>query len=168
MKSSLPSQEIFLHPGDFHFGKAPGAIATLLGSCVSITLWHPQHRQGGMCHILLPGRQRAPGHPPDGRFADEAVEMFISALRARGVPLDGCQVKLFGGGNMFAGSRAAGLDVGRRNIEAARLALARHRLTVMAEDVGGNSRRRLHMDLSSGQVKLTLPVGQQAYRNIAL
>jgi chemotaxis receptor (MCP) glutamine deamidase CheD len=31
--------EVFLNPGEFHFGEGTTRISTLLGSCVSITLW---------------------------------------------------------------------------------------------------------------------------------
>lgn len=149
--------ETFLHPGEFYFGKAPGRVGTLLGSCVSITLWHQQRRLGGMCHILLPGRHRHRDSPLDGRFADEALELLANELDAYAVKPAACQVKLFGGGSMFAGTRAEGLNVGRRNIEAARRALTLHGLTVLTEHVGGTARRRLSLDLSTGHVWLAVP-----------
>lgn len=149
--------ERFLHPGEFHFGSAPSRIGTLLGSCVSITIWHPVHHVGGMCHILLPGRQRHPGAPPDGRYADEAVELFAIELKNRHIAPTSCQVKLFGGGNMFSGTAASGMDVGRRNIDATRYALGKLGLTVIAEHVGGTARRRLSLDLATGHVWMTGP-----------
>ena len=149
--------EIFLHPGEFHFGAAPGRIGTLLGSCVSITLWHPRHHVGGMCHVLLPCRQRSRTMALDGRYADEAVELFAHELRRRRIPPASCQVKLFGGGNMFTSPGPAGSQVGRRNIDAARRVLANHGFTVLAEHVGGTSHRRLFFDLASGHVWLAVP-----------
>ncbi len=38
---------VTLKAGEFHFGGGPTRISTLLGSCVSITLWHPRKRIGG-------------------------------------------------------------------------------------------------------------------------
>ena len=64
---------VVLSAGDFHFGSGQTRISTLLGSCVSITLWHPRKHIGGMCHYLLPARTRKPGEPPDGRYGDEAL-----------------------------------------------------------------------------------------------
>lgn len=155
MKARPP--EIFLHPGEFHFGAAPARIGTLLGSCVSITLWQPRHRVGGMCHILLPCRQRSAIMALDGRYADEAVELFVHELRRHRIAPVSCQVKLFGGGNMFASPGPAGSQVGRRNIDAARQVLAHHGFTVLAEHVGGTSHRRLFFDLASGHVWLAIP-----------
>lgn len=152
--TAFVDNEIFLHPGEFHFGKAPRRIGTLLGSCVAVTVWHPSHHFGGMCHILLPSRRRPPATPPDGRYADEAVEMFCNELNRRQVEAAACQVKLFGGGNMFSAKPAASLDVGRRNIEATRIALCAHGFSVLSEHVGGTAHRRLYFDLSSGHVWL--------------
>lgn len=149
--------EVFLHPGEFHFGPAPTRIGTLLGSCVAVTVWHPLHHFGGMCHILFPSRQRPPGSLPDGRYADEAIERFFYELRAKRVPPHSCQIKLFGGGNMFAGTGAAKLDIGLRNIAATRAALAAYDFPVTAEHVGGDLRRRLFLDLSSGQIGMLTP-----------
>ena len=45
--------DVFLMPGEHFVGDARHRIRTLLGSCVSITLWHPQRRVGAMSHFLL-------------------------------------------------------------------------------------------------------------------
>lgn len=152
MKQETPVPDVFLHPGEFHFAAGPGRIGTLLGSCVSVTLWHPGESIGGMSHILLPARGRARGEPLDARYADESVELLSNELRTRRIAPASCQAKLFGGGNMFPGSRA--MDIGQRNIEAARHALACHGFRLVAEHVGGTSRRRLYLDLANGDVWL--------------
>ena len=68
--------DVFLQPGDFHFGAGRTRISTLLGSCISITLWHPARLIGGMCHFMLPTRGLPGGVPLDGRYADEALALF--------------------------------------------------------------------------------------------
>ena len=143
--------EVFLHPGEYHLGQAPGRIRTLLGSCVSVTVWHPGWKIGGMCHALLPSRARRADDGLDGRYMDEAVEWLARALLRQGIQPAACRAKLFGGGNMFA-PPAADLDVGRRNIEAARRCLAAWGFVVVREDVGGDRPRRLSFDLASGRV----------------
>lgn len=158
MRRALKQPETFLHPGELCFASAPGRLGTLLGSCVAVTLWHPGRRLGGLCHILLPGRQRRPpGSLPDARFADEAIELFSYELKSRQIEPAECQVKIFGGGNMFSGSVAGAMNVGKRNIAATRHALAAHGFTIVAENVGGTIRRRLFLDLTSGHVWMALP-----------
>jgi chemotaxis protein CheD len=58
MISPLNPLDIFLRPGDCYFGGQNTSIRTVLGSCVSMTFWHPQLRVGGMCHYMLPKRNR--------------------------------------------------------------------------------------------------------------
>jgi chemotaxis protein CheD len=154
--------EVFLNPGDFHFGAAPERIGTLLGSCVAITLWHPRRHIGGMCHILLPGRSRRPTQALDGRYADEAIELFQQQVAAADAKPKEFQAKLFGGGNMFAGTAAEGMELGPRNIEAARAGLKHIGVTVMAEHIGGIGHRKLYLDLATGDVWLSFPQGRDA------
>lgn len=153
--SYLP--EIFLHPGEFHFGTAPGRIGTLLGSCIAVTIWHPLHRYGGMCHILLPNRPHAHDGQLDCRYADEAVARFANELKTCRVLPSTCQVRLFGGGSILVTPDANGPGVGTRNIEATRTALLKHGFQIMTEDVGGNQKRRLVLDLSNGHAWTVQP-----------
>ena len=97
--------EIFLQPGEFYFGTQKTRIRTLLGSCVAITLWHPTRHIGGMCHYLLPRQpQRKPDATPmlDGRYAEDAMKMFLAEIMRARTRAAEYQVKLFGGGRMFA------------------------------------------------------------------
>ena len=101
MKKAANIIEIFLQPGDYYFGDRNTRIRTLLGSCVSITMWHPQRLIGGMCHFMLPTRDSGKKDTLDGRYADEAMEMFLRDIAAAGTRPAEYEVKLFGGGNMF-------------------------------------------------------------------
>jgi chemotaxis protein CheD len=149
--------EIFLQPGEFYFGEDHTRVRTLLGSCVAMTLWHPRLRIGGMCHYMLPARPgNDSGASLDGRYADEAMQLFIRQLKAtRTRPAD-FQVKLFGGGNMFAragaGTRVRHMDISERNVEAGRALLKRHGFRLTAEDLGGLGHRNVILELWSGDV----------------
>ena len=96
-----PSQaiEIFLQPGDLYFGDRDNRIRTVLGSCVSLTFWHPKLLVGGMCHYMLPNRslerRTASDLPLDGRYADEAIELLTKEINLAGVPHREYEVKLF-------------------------------------------------------------------------
>lgn len=154
--------DVFLEPGDFHFGGGHCRISTLLGSCVSITLWHPELHIGGMCHYILGERRRSGDMPLDGRYGAEAFELFLQHVAAAGTRPRDYQAKLFGGGNMFEDGPAGSINIGRRNIELGRRLLAEHEIPLVAEHVGGNGRRKLHFDLWSGDVWLAFPEGSEA------
>ena len=156
------SREVYLHPGEWAFGGPDLVIRTLLGSCVSITLWHPRLLIGGMCHYMMPERDRRDGCALDGRYASEALALFLMHVEKEGTRPSEYQAKIFGGANMFGQKTDAKLDIGRRNIEAAHRFLAAQHITVMAEHIGGSGRRKLHFDVWSGNVWLAFPEGADA------
>lgn len=146
--------DVFLEPGGFHFGNRHTRIRTLLGSCVSITMWHPGVHIGGMCHFLMPTRQpHDPGEHLDGRYADEAMEMFMHKVRAAGTVPEEYETKLFGGGSQFAhNERAATIDVPSRNVNASIDLAAQYNLTIKAKHLGGHGSRYVVFDLWTGHV----------------
>ena len=153
MPCSDPTDEIYLLPGEFYFAEANTRIHTVLGSCISISLWHPVLRIGGMCHFMLPSRGDARSGSLDGRYADEAIQLILREIGKNNTRPGAYQVKLFGGGNMFqalCGGKT--MDVARDNIKAARALLEQNGFHVQAEDVGGNGHRRIIFDLGSGNV----------------
>lgn len=150
--------DIFLQPGEVYFGDRNTRIRTLLGSCVAITVWHARKKIGGMCHYLLPTRGRANNGELDGRYADEAVLLLLREIAvARTNPHD-YQVKVFGGGNMFAPpkakARSTSMNVATRNIEMAEHLFARHGFVAAAEHLGGAGYRQIIFEVSSGDVWL--------------
>lgn len=150
--------EIFLGPGEFYFGEGKTRIRTLLGSCVAITLWHPTRLIGGMSHYMLPNRvhHRRKESPLDGRYADEAMEMFMRELgRSRSKPVE-YQVKIFGGGRMFEhaskGGKSMHASISDRNVQIGRALASRYGFSFTAEDIGGAGHRNVMLDLWSGDV----------------
>jgi chemotaxis protein CheD len=163
-----PLNTVILNPGDYHFGGGHTRIATLLGSCVSITVWHPRRRIGGMCHYMLAERRVNARHSAhdtlDGRYADDAMTLLIQDMVAAGSRPSEYEAKLFGGGNMFNIERKGdAMHVGSRNVVRGRELLAANKISLVAEHVGGNGRRKLYLDLHSGHVWLAFPEGSSAY-----
>ncbi len=147
--------DIFLLPGEYFVGDAAFQVRTILGSCVSITLWHPGARVGGMSHFLLPtrGSSSTADSGLDGHYGDEALALMRRDLQALGVDPRHCQAKLFGGGNMFPGRvRADAGHVGQRNGEAARDLLVQHGIPLTSESLFGVGHRQIIFDISKGDV----------------
>ena len=153
---------VVLGPGDFHFGQGRTRISTLLGSCVSITLWHPRHRIGGMCHYMMTERDRPREGALDGRYASEAFELFLENIGAAGTRPNEYQAKLFGGGNMFSNDQGKSPEIGTRNIECGKHFLSQYNIPLISAHVGGSGRRKLHFDLWTGNVWLAFPEGEGA------
>jgi chemotaxis protein CheD len=155
--------DVFLQPGEYFVGNADYRLRTLLGSCVSITLWHPATRCGGMTHFLLPSR----GEPwlieaKDGRYGDEALDLIVDELKDLGIAASECQAKIFGGGDMFpAHAHLGGVHVGRRNGEAARSLLQSLGIRVASQSLFGIGHRQIIFTLSNGDVWLRQDHPQQ-------
>ncbi|UTH75049.1 chemotaxis protein CheD [Chromobacterium sp. IIBBL 290-4] len=144
---------VFLHPGDWHFGGSGTRIRTLLGSCVSIILWHPQAKVGGMCHYLLAQRNTRRGESLSGRYGDEALLLLLREILVSGLALQDFHVRLIGGASMLLSrERKLSHDVPSRNIQAARAMVKQLGLRLQAEDLGGNCPRLVLFDVSSGNV----------------
>ncbi|KAB2969475.1 chemotaxis protein CheD [Zoogloea sp.] len=156
-------REVFLQPGGFHFGGGRTRVATLLGSCVSITLWHPRRLIGGMCHYMLPSRARRPSDPLDGRYADEALALFDREVARAGSTPREYEVKVFGGGNMLSRSDAPPpvMDIAARNVDSAHALLAHHGYRPTVTHCGGHGHRKLIFELWTGHVWLAhRPLGR--------
>lgn len=150
--------EVFLQPGELYFSDCYTRIRTLLGSCVSVVLWHKSALLGGMCHIMLPTR-RNPGKTLDGRYADEAIFMLVKEIKATGTQPSDYRVSLFGGGNMFG--QLMQKNIGQQNVDAALKLLTAHGMTCHAKHVGGEGYRNLIFDVWSGHIALKHPTQQQ-------
>lgn len=151
--------EIFLMPGDFYWGDASTRIRTILGSCISICLWHPVKRFGGMCHYMLPTRNAKLGggnSTLNGKYGDEAWELFLREINKTQTKPSEYLVKLFGGSNMFTANERSLREVGMgdKNIEFARRIVKDYKLNLVSENLGGNRPRRIHFDIWSGNVWL--------------
>lgn len=153
MNKASHTIEIFLQPGEYYVGDARCRIRTLLGSCVSITLWHPRLRIGAMSHFILSSRGSAADGELDARYAEEATTLMLRDLAHQKVVPQECQAKLFGGGNMFPRqARSRAFDVGKSNGEAARLLMRSHGIPIVSESLFGVGHRQIIFDVGNGHV----------------
>ncbi len=123
-----------------------------LGSCVAIMVHVPARGAGGLAHVLLPDPSMARDATNPSKFASTAVPHLLERLAAEG-PLDGATARLVGGAKMFAQLLPkGGVNMGERNVAAARRALEAAGIPVTAEDVGGEQGRSVFFHVGSGRV----------------
>ncbi|MDO9104784.1 MAG: chemotaxis protein CheD [Methylovulum sp.] len=153
--------EVFLNPGEYFVGGPGFQVRTLLGSCVSIVLWHPIFRFGAMSHYLLSSRSGrvmtsggfASGQKLDGKYADEVLALMAGGLRDANIPIAECQAKIFGGGNMFPTRMARDqLDIGLKNGETGKRLLAGYGIPVVSENLFGTGHREVIFKPRNGDV----------------
>ncbi|BBD09023.1 probable chemoreceptor glutamine deamidase CheD [Desulfovibrio ferrophilus] len=96
---------------------------------------------------------------------DVAVDEIMVRFGKLGIKAHDLDVKLFGGGFTIDPERKDAVrdivDVGRKNVSAARDSLAKHGLKVMAEDVLGRRGRKVFFLTATGEVWVR-PVSAEA------
>ena len=122
----------------------PGAITTVLGSCVSTCLWDPVERIGGMNHFMLPGDPARAGSPwaASARFGVYAMELLINDMLRLGADRRRLVAKVFGGARVLAGFDT--LDVGAKNCRFVLEFLRWKASAVLAQDLLGVCPRKVH------------------------
>jgi len=143
---------------ELEVARAPARLhAAALGSCVAIILHDPVAAVGGMAHVLLPsahiGRPR-PEQP--ARAAPSAIAGLLKAVLALGAKQSRLTARLIGGASMFTSLQPGGaMQVGERNVAAARATLHRLGLRLTGEAVGGDFGRSVEFDVATGKVVVT-------------
>lgn len=131
---------VFLLPGEYMVSKQPHIISTLLGSCVSVCLYHPSHHFGGMNHYMLPNSSSG---ERSGKYGDYANQVLLQFMERACGSLAGVEAMIFGGANVV-GNIGSGTQIGDRNIALAREMMKKYGIRVTREHVGGNAGLKLH------------------------
>ncbi len=159
LETDLPM--IYLKPGEMFFGDEPTVVSTLLGSCVSVTMFNRRQRIGAICHCQLPVNREV--HDTcsrlcmDGfRYVECSIRQMTKLFRERKIQPRDIEVKVFGGADMFRPARGRGrsLTVGAQNLETAERILQEQRLQVLVSDVGGSRGRKIVFYTHTGDVLL--------------
>ena len=155
LQANLPI--VNLRPGELYVAQEPTIIATLLGSCVSVCLFCPSKKIGAMCHGVMPFQDNTSA-TESFRFVDSSVTYMVEVLgKANGGRRALLEAKLFGGADVLdinMSNERKMPTIGMQNIEAARASLAKHRVPITAEKVGGASGCKLLFFSHTGEVYL--------------
>jgi len=142
---------------DMNFAKNPEHLRTSgLGSCIGVVVYDSKEGLAGLAHILLPESSLARQKDINiYKFADTAVPFLIANLIKKGALKERLKAKMAGGSQMFQfNSRSDMMRIGPRNTEAVQEQLRKHRIPVIAKDVGGNAGRTIEFDTSNNQLKI--------------
>lgn len=156
-KEDLPTY--FLKPTEFRFVQESTVIRTVLGSCVTVTMFCRRLGAAAACHPVLPvcpevESCRLMKCPQRCKYVECVIPEMLRRFVEIGVHRDELEVKMFGGANMFFRNSAKRdiLHIGSKNVAMARHMLSELRLKVISYDVGGNQGRKLYFDTENGDV----------------
>lgn len=133
----------------FATAEANIVFTTVLGPCVSVCLFDPVLKVGGMNHFLLPsgGTLQSVGR---NRFADVAMQTLLNDLISLGGSPWRMQAQLFGG--KYA--HLHNTDIGAENAKAAKRFLLDNSIRLVASDLGGDVARWVTFNPTTGETNL--------------
>ncbi|HYU00239.1 MAG TPA: chemotaxis protein CheD [Gemmatimonadales bacterium] len=155
MSAPAPPETI-VKVAEWAAARTGGVIVTLgLGSCVAIMLHDPRAGAGAMAHVLLPSKSLARDISNPAKFPETAVPFLIERLKALGADPRRLVAKLAGGASMFAQLMTpSSIQMGERNVVAARKALRAAGVPVAGEAVGGEKGRSVRFHVADGRVEI--------------
>ena len=135
---------IFLSPGEVVCASEPTLITTVLGSCVTVTLWDKDRRVGGLNHFVLPRGGAG------SRYGDTAMLELLEGVLDCGAHLRSLEAKIFGGAAVLpVGGQGS---VGTANVAFALGELSRRGIPVVGRRTGGERGRYLIFNTETGDV----------------
>jgi chemotaxis protein CheD len=151
---------IYLKPGEMHISETPSIVVTVLGSCLSVTLFHRRARLAAICHGLFPecgGKKSCNNGCADGfKFVDCSIKRMLKRFDVRHIKRSEIEIKCFGGADMFSVRQETAniVSVGKQNIATAQKMLENEGLMLHSIDVGGNQGRKILFYTHTGEVLL--------------
>ncbi|WP_395018111.1 chemotaxis protein CheD [Dongia sp.] len=136
-------RKVFLSPGDVICRAEPTLVTTVLGSCVSVTLWDKDRRIGGLNHFVLPKGGAG------ARYGETAMLELLEGVLDLGAHLRSLEAKVFGGAAVLpVGGEGT---VGSNNVAFALGELARRGIPVAGRRTGGERGRLLVFNTGTGE-----------------
>src|SRR5207247_9427374 len=116
-------------------------------------LQDPQARACPMAQVLLPSTSLGRDTSNAAKFPDTAVPMLVARLKELGADPRRLVAKLAGGASMFSQLVTPGtIQMGERNVLAARSALRAAEIPILREAVGGERGRTVRFHVKSARV----------------
>jgi chemotaxis protein CheD len=143
--------KVFLKPGELYIGKESAVISTILGSCLSITMFNARLGVGGICHALFPSDLKQT-KGKEFHYVDRSVSYMLNKFEKMGIKKNEIEVKVFGGASIIDATYKK--SVGRANIEAALNIIKDKDLKVLTHDFGGTLGRKIIFNTHTGRVLL--------------
>ncbi len=151
---------VYLRTGEMYFSTIPTTVTTVLGSCVSITMFDKVLRVGAICHAFLPECEKQSNCHNNCqekfRFVDCSVHHMIEQFMKNKRKTADIEIKLFGGSSIMSAKsgHACGMSTGNQNIQAAIKAIKLKGLRLDTYDIGGKLGRKIIFNSDTGEVFL--------------
>lgn len=157
MSSFTPVRITNLAPGAFVCGFNHNELLfTVLGSCVSLIIWHPARRFYAMCHYV--NAQDPKGlnaEQQKGYYADQILPYLLHQVQQHRLPLTELEICLAGAATSgMSRDLMSCFQVAQNNLKFADHFLSEHSLRLVKRDVGGEVARQVKFCCQSGKVEI--------------
>ena len=134
---------IIIYPGEYHVG-SDDIIATVLGSCISVCIKDTKTGIAGMNHFMLPGDVRSEDIflSSSAKYGMFAMEQLINEMIKKNGSKKHFEAKVFGGGHVLNFRKTDG-NVPESNIEFVEAFLKMEQISIVKQDVGGYTGRKI-------------------------
>ena len=126
-------------------------VTYALGSCISVAVYDPKMKVGGLLHFMLPesslDANKAKTNP--AMFADTGIPQLFKSCYAYGAEKQRMIVKFAGGASILDDTNY--FRIGQKNITAMRKIFWRNNVMIAGEDTGRNCNRTVRLDLATGR-----------------
>jgi len=140
----------FLYPSTIFASITPYFVTTVLGSCVSVCLYDPILRIGGINHFMLPlwnGQELA-----SPKYGNIAIKKLIEKMVSLGCEASRLQAKVFGGGEVIETNLNV-YNIGEQNVKIAFDLLNEYNIPVVGQSVGGKFGRKILFNTETFEIK---------------
>ncbi len=153
----MSGRELVVRVAELRSGRADDTLVTVgLGSCIAIMLHDAEAKVGGMAHVLLPTPVLSRKDSNPAKFPQTAIPRLIELMVADGAKPQRITARLAGGASMFTALAPPGtIQMGERNLVAARQVLNTHGVPLIAEAVGGDFGRTVRLRVCDGRVEVS-------------
>lgn len=146
-------KSFYLYPGKLAAFKEETLASTLLGSCVSVVLYDPETKIGGLNHFLLP--EPTSFDEPSPRYGTIAITELIQELERLGAKRNNLKAKVYGGANVIR-NILNGPTVGELNIAIAEKKLSHLGIPIVEKNVAGTRARTIKFNSYTFDVDLKI------------
>lgn len=159
METDLPV--IYLHQGEYHYSNKPAIVVTVLGSCISITMFNARLGVSVITHCQMPvcntEREMCRDCGNHFRYVDCSISKLTEFFSRFNITPEEIEVKVFGGADVLPeakGSRRLN-SIGMQNIKTATEALRNAGFEIRSSDTGGVNGRKIFFFTHTGDVYMT-------------
>jgi chemotaxis protein CheD len=145
--NSLIHTNYFLEAGYLFLATKSTVISTVLGSSVSVCIYDRKQNVGGINHFQFPFTGER--NQATARYGNIATIALIRMMVNNGSKIKHLEAQILGGAY---NRKFSPKNIGLKNIMVARKILAREKINIVSEDVGGEKGRKIVFNTDTSEI----------------